>query len=105
VATAPPSAPGDGPPASSTNRLPAQIGGFVCGLVGGLLASVTLVFSGSGVVVPLILIGLLLVVAIVAIATSSVRNSGTGFLAGLAVGYIVFAGSCGLILLTLLAPR
>ena len=80
MATPPPPAPGDGPPASATNRLPAQIGGFVCGLV-------------------------LLVVAIVAIATSSVRNSGTGFLAGLAVGYIVFAGSCGLIILSLLAPR
>ncbi|MBK8756817.1 MAG: hypothetical protein IPM08_06735 [Actinomycetales bacterium] len=105
MATPPPPAPGAGPPASATNRLPAQIGGFVCGLVGGLLVSVVLAFSGSGLVVPLSVVGVLLVVAIVAIATSSVRNSGTGFLAGLAVGYIVFAGSCGLIILSLLAPR
>jgi predicted lipid-binding transport protein (Tim44 family) len=105
VATPPSSAPEHQPPAPAGNRLLAQIGGFVCGVVGGLLASVTVVFSGSGVVASLILVGLLLVVAIVAIATSSVRNSGTGFLAGLAVGYIVFAGSCGLIFLTLLAPR
>ena len=96
--------PADPPNEPAASRWPAQIGGFVTGLVGGVLFCLILIMSGLGALT-FLAVGLLLVGAIVAIAKSSVRSSGSGFLAGMAIGYIVFAGSCGLLLLPLLTPR
>jgi hypothetical protein len=90
-----------GPSTSARTPGLASCGGFVLGIIAAFVITMSAMSSGTNglpaAIVTVIVVGL---VGIGILVNERKHDSGSGALAGLAVGFIVFAGACGGILAT-----
>ncbi|MBP8880130.1 MAG: hypothetical protein KBF43_03280 [Dermatophilaceae bacterium] len=94
VPPAPGSSVGAPSPRPGSGQLSSYIGGAVLGLVGSFVIVYAAIVSGVPILAP-ILTGVFIVGAIIVLATKNLRTMGSGLLGGIAIGLIIFAGSCG----------